>query len=437
VGISKKTRSGSVLLGADLDSFKQQESVFVILNLFILATLLLIHTLFSSEWGSPTRALIAVLVGAFVVQLAELIWLQGRTKVLESWSIMALTGFSIVMNFSLGVALAELSNRADIQYFIVLVVPILQAAFRLPLVPTLAVVGAADFMTFFWVWEYNRHHPGVGVEEYLESGTLSLIYSLVGVLVWLLVGQLEQREMKLAESLGQLERAKERLLAEEKLAAVGRLSSAIAHEIRNPVGIIASALSTANHAGIQSSEREEMFDIAAKEAARLEKLTSDFLAYARPRGPEKTPAEVAEILGYVAAVCGPRAREMGVCLTVESGELTANLDAAQVQQALINLVMNAVDASAPAGRVTLRASSADDGSVRIAVEDAGGPIPAHVVSGIFEPFFTTKPGGTGLGLAIARSIARAHGGELALSANEPGRVCFSLTLPAASDSTCN
>ena len=427
---SIRTYSTSALLASDFGSFKQQESIFVILNLFVLGTLLLIHTLFSSHWGSPSPALVVVLLVAFLVQLGELVWLQARTEPLKPAAIMTLTGFSIVMNYSLAFLLAELSHREDIQYFIVLVVPILQAAFRLPLVLTIAVVGVADFITFFWVWEYNKRHP-VLWSEYLESGTVSLIYTLVAVLVWLLVNHLEQREKKLSESLEQLERTKERLLTEEKLAAVGRLSSAIAHEIRNPVAIIASALSTANRAGIQASERQEMFDIAAKEAARLEKLTTDFLAYARPPGPTKTPASVAETLAYVIEVCRARSSEKGVTLSVEeSCALTANMDVTQVQQALINLVVNAVEASPPSENVSLRAVAAGNGLVRIDIEETANPIPAEAAAHIFEPFFTTKPQGTGLGLAIARNIARAHGGDVVLSANRPGCVCFSLTLAA-------
>lgn len=421
----------STVLISDSASFRQQESLFVVLNLFVLAILLLIHALFSSYFGSPSKALIAILAAAFVVEAVELAWLQARIDSFDATTILLLTGFSVAMNFGLALALAELSNRQDTQYFILMVVPILESAFRLSLLPTLAVVAAADFMNLFWVWHYVDIGPGVPVGEYFEAGTVSLIYTLVGILVWLLVNQLNAKESTLSQSLRDLEQARERLLREEKLAAVGRLSSAIAHEIRNPVAIIGSALSTARAAGVQGAEREEMFDIAAKEAGRLEKLTTDFLAYARPREPERVPSSLDEIMGYVADVCRPRANDRAVVIGVESGDLRAQVDAGQVQQALINLVMNAIETSGPAGQVSLRALPAVDGLVQIDVEDAAGPIPAEVVSRMFEPFFTTKPGGTGLGLAIACNIARAHGGDLILSVNEPGRVCFSLTLPAA------
>ncbi len=417
---------------ADFDSFKQQEAIFVSLNLLVLGALLLIHTLLPSRWGGPPLILVLVLAGAFAIQIAELTWLRTRRHPLKPSAITLLTGLSIVMNISLALILAMASNQEVIQYYIVLVVPILEAAFRFSLVPTMAVVAVADSMTFFWVWEYQKRHFVLLPGEFLESGMVSLIFTVVGILVWLLVNHLEQREMRLIESLDQLERTRERLLSEEKLAAVGRLSSAIAHEIRNPVAIIASALSTANRAGIESSVRQEMREIAAKEAARLEKLTTDFLSYARPREPEKMRASVSEMLAYVINVCRACSGEKDVILSVEdSGALVADLDAAQVQQALINLVMNAVEASPPSGTVQLRALSGSDGLVQIDVEEAASPIPPEATERIFEPFFTTKPGGTGLGLAIARNIARAHGGDLVLSANQPGCVRFSLTLAKA------
>ncbi len=426
------------MLAYDFDRFRQQESIFVTFNLLVLGTLILTHTLFGSVWGGPPPVLLIVLTGAFAVQIGELAWLKARRQALRPPAITVLTLFSILVNLALALLLGWLSNRQDIQYFIVLVVPVLEAAFRLSLLSTLIVIGVADFVTFFWVWEYQRRHLVSVPGEYLESGTVSLIFGVVGIVVWLLVNHLEQRERSLSESLHQLDRAKERLLSEEKLAAIGRLSSAIAHEIRNPVAIIASALSTANRADTKPTERDEMFDIAAKEAARLEKLTTDFLTYARPLAPRKAHTPVANVLAYVAEVCRPLLTAKGVVLSVENSHpLTAAVDADQVQQALINLVMNAVEASPPAGKVRLWADTDGGRWVRIDVEQAAGPIPPEATAQMFEPFFTTKRGGTGLGLAIARNIARAHGGDLVLSTNRPGCVSFTFTVAATAASAAD
>ena len=422
----------SVLLGSGFDSFKQQESTFLILNLFVLAALLVLHTLLAWQWGSPSKALIAILAGAFLAQGCELVWLLARTQPLRPGVIALLSWFSIGLNILLALVLEEVTNLPDTDYYILMLVPILVAAFRLKFLPTLGLVALEDFINFFWVWHYRQPGRQLPVGEYFQAMTISLLYTIVGVLVWLLVNNLRQKEFKLAQSLVDLERAREQVLREEKLAAIGRLASAVAHEIRNPVSAIVSALSTASRNGLMAAEREEMFDIAAKEAARLEKLTTDFLTYARPRTLQTVPSLVGDTLGYVSDVCRPRASERGVTILAhEADGVFAEMDAAQVQQALMNLVMNAVEASDRGGHVELRARVEDSGSIRIEVVDDGATILGETIARMFEPFFTTKQSGTGLGLAIARSIARSHGGDLVLSANEPGRVCFSLTLPRA------
>ena len=273
-------------------------------------------------------------------------------------------------------------------------------------------------------------HPPLDAGEYFEAGITSLIFAVVGVLVWLLVKNLRQNEARLERNVRELEQTRERLLREEKLAAVGRLSSAIAHEIRNPVAMISSSLATAMRGQLNVEQRAEMFDIAAKEAARLEKLTTDFLNYAKPRPPVAIASPVNDTLGYIADICRAHAGQRGVEVKVNSPDkLLAQIDPAQVQQALLNLVMNAVEACQSGQTVWLRAARNGGGTVQIDVENQGKPIPTEILPKIFEPFVTSKPTGTGLGLAIARNIARANGGDLVLAANGPERVCFSLTLP--------
>ena len=338
---------------------------------------------------------------------------------------------AICFNILLAVLLGAVTSREDIQYSVILAVPVLIAAFRFPLPPTLGVVAVVDGINFFWAWHYGRQLLQTPVNEYVEAGTVSVIYTVVGVLVWLLVSRLRQNEVRLATSLADLEKAEERLVQEERLAAVGRLSSAIAHEIRNPVSAIVSALSTARGDGLAASEREEMFSIAASESRRLERLTTDFLAYARPRTVQKAPCQLDDTLGYVADVCRPRGMERGISVHAHpSSGLVAAIDSSAVQQALIDLVTNALEASPADASVDLRAGANADGAIRIDVENTGPSIPPDSVARIFEPFFTTKPQGTGLGLAIARNIARAHGGDLILSKNEVDHICFTMVIPA-------
>ena len=420
---------GSALLGMDLESFRWQEATFAMLNLVLLAALLCGHAFFAEHFGRPTLPLVAFLSIGFLLQLGELVWIQTKAKSFGPQTVRTLTLITIVWDLVLALTLGILIDRVDSPYYVLMLVPILLAAFRRSLVGTLIVIVTASAFQFYLVWHFFLLHPPLEEDEYFEAGTVSLMFLLTGALVWFLVNHLRRKEIGLAENLTELTRTRERLMEEEKLAAVGRLSTAIAHEIRNPVAMISSSLATAMRNPISSSERDEMFDIVAKEAARLERLTNDFLAYAKPRTPLCRPANVMDTLGYVASLCRAHAHSRRVEVRVEGSEqVAASMDAPQVQQAPLNLAMNAVEASAPGGTVLLRARCADD-SVKIDLENGNGPISESAVPRIFEPFFTTKVSGTGLGLAIAHNIARSHSGLLQLTDNTAARVRFTLTLP--------
>ncbi len=417
---------GSFLVPGDSEAFRRQESIFVVLNLALLASLLLIHTLFISHFGRPSPKLIFLFAAGFLLLVLELIWLNGRTASLTRRVVLGLTCTSVTVNTGLALALALLTDRQDSPYFVLLVVPVLTAAFRLPLAAVLAVAAVADGLTFFWVWHFSRFHGPVAVSEYFEAGSLSLIFTIVAVLAWSLVDNLGRKERRLRKNVEELERTRERLVNEEKLAAIGRLSSAIAHEIRNPVAMISSSLATAVRGGLKAADREEMFDIAAQEAGRLERLTNEFLSYARPRQPQRMTVAMLDILQYVAGACRARAAERGVEILVTGNDCAADVDASQMQQAVLNLVMNAVDASPEGARVRLRLLPTEDGNLAVEVENQGA-IATDGQPHLFEPFFTTKPAGTGLGLAIARKLVEANSGEIALLTAGPPIVRFRLT----------
>jgi len=430
-GVLKKFHPSSSLslLASDLASFQRQESIFIVLNLLLLSVLVFLHWLFASFWGSFSRSLVLAITFVFVVGSLELIWIQRLSKLLRADALAALTWASIVVNLGLAILLSGLTNHEDSPYVVLMVVPILEAAFRFELITVLGVVTVADLSLFLWVWLYFARNPPLEVGEYFEAGTTSLIFVMVGVVVSLLVRGLREREVSLAKNVLELQRTRERLVQEERLAAVGRLSSAIAHEIRNPVAMISSSIATAKQ--LSGTEREEMFEIASEEATRLVRLTTEFLSYARPRPPKREPTSAADTLAYVVDACRAHVSQQDARIQVSApDELAMEVDAGQVQQALINLIMNAVDDASPGSTILLSAHRHDQ-NVCIDVENSGDPIREEDLARIFEPFFTTKPHGTGLGLAIARSIALAHGGDLVLSANGPQRICFSLILPAS------
>ena len=408
----------------DHESFRRQEFVFASLNLLLIGALLALQVMSKYVRGKPTAAVIVVLAIGFTIQAAHLVWLRRRGATSSLGQRRFLTYWSLGFNTTLALVLTLLTLKGDTAYYALMLLPILEAAFRLDLRATLTVVMIADLISFMGAY-------GMPFGEYIEAGAMSVIYSVMGALVWLLVNNLRAREASFVRNLQELERTRQQLLADEKLAAIGQLSRAIAHEIRNPVAMISSSLATATRPGQNRTEREEMFAIAAKEAQRLERLTTDFLSYARPRPVQIAHVSLADTLNYVATVARAHAANEGVTIDVAvDSALEGEFDANQMHQALLNLVLNAIDACHQGDLVKLSAQTNGNGSIRIDVVDPAGPIPAETVAHIFEPLFTTKQGGNGLGLAIARNIARAHGSDIVLRINEPRQVCFSIEIPA-------
>jgi signal transduction histidine kinase len=426
------TSKRSPVSARDFDSFRRQESTLILASLAVLAALLLVHVSFQSTLGAPSRPLLLTLSLYLLFLVLELAGLKaigrppsrGALHAYSTASVWIALGFVSVATF-----VGEVEDR---HYSVLMVLPVVSAAFRLSLSGTLGLAGLAGLLNFVEVRYFYLKHPPEKVSEYFEAFSVSLLLLLVGMVVWLLANGLRREHVKLERSLEELELTRDKLVAEEKLAVVGRLASAIAHEIRNPVAMIGSSLAAATGGELAPARREEMFRIAATEARRLETLTTEFLSYARTRKPELKRTSVATTLGYVADLVRAKAAETGARVEVNCDEaLLAVLDPFQVQQALLNLALNALDATPAGGRVLLVAAPAEGGGYDLVVENQGHVIPPETVARIFEPFFTSKPGGTGLGLAIARNIARAHGGDAVLAVNEPGRVRFALHFPGA------
>ena len=409
-------------------AFRRQQIAFGVLTLFVIAVLLVIHTLFASLLGEPSAALMLLLGGAFFLKMLEVIWLQGKRDGINEKASRIETLASVAGTFLLAFLLAYFTNRDDPPYFVLLAIPILQCAYHLRFTSTILTIAAAISMMFAWTHHFFSSHPPPRPTEYLEIAMIAAIYTLMGLLVWYLVQQLKTNERRLYTSMRELEATRERLIFEEKLAAVGRFASSIAHEIRNPVAMITSSLATANHLSGDGPEREEMFGIAGREARRLEKLTKDFLIYARPVTPQTSETSLVGILEHIVDLTKMHASGRNLAVSYElCGNTHASIDQSQIEAALVNLCLNAVDATPEGGRIEVRSRN-DGRRLLLDVENSGPRIEPEHLKQVFEPFFTTKPGGTGLGLAIARGVALAHGGDLYVSRNEDGMVVFTLEI---------
>ncbi len=339
---------------------------------------------------------------------------------------------SICAGIAIPFALAAGTKQFHSHYFGLLILPVLEAALYFSLVSTLAVSAISSCIGFLWVAYAAHFHPPFQLGELLEVATLILLLFTVGSLVWILFDLLGRREGQLRDRLCELEVTRGKLVDEEKLAAIGRLASAVAHEIRNPVAIISSAIEAAASANLSLEEREDMSKVALTEARRLEKLTTDFLSYAQPGDLPHTEVDVFTLVGYIASIAKAQAlgKHVSISLNIEGGCLLyGNQD--QLQQALLNLMRNAIDAAPEGGQVSVECQPSED-RVRITIDNQGPMIPEYAVPKIFEPFFTAKSGGTGLGLSIAKKIAERHGGSLKLEQNKTNTIRFALMLPAYS-----
>jgi signal transduction histidine kinase len=231
----------------------------------------------------------------------------------------------------------------------------------------------------------------------------------------------------------ELAASRERLLQSEKLAALGTLAAAIAHEVRNPLAVIRSAAqSLAEAAPSEAAETLRSCRFMMEEADRLASLVNALLAFARPARLAAQAVAAAELFDRALLLArGPiESRQVRVERREPPMSAVASADPNLIAQVLAGLLTNAAQATPIGGEVKIECR-AEDSTVELAVEDSGPGVPAALHDRIFEPFFTTRASGIGLGLAIARQITEAHGGSIRLGQGSSGGARFSVILPRA------
>lgn len=231
-----------------------------------------------------------------------------------------------------------------------------------------------------------------------------------------------------------LARARSELIERERLAALGELCASIAHEVRNPLGVIFNAVSGLRRLLERRGDVALLLDIIGDEADRLNRMVADLLNYGRPVRPDLEPLFLGSLLEEAVAAArqqtGPATEGVQTVFEIESGSETLRADARLLRQALINLFLNAYQAMPHSGMLEIRASRIEaHGSAvsEVHIKDTGVGIPRELRAKIFQPFFTTKAMGTGLGLAVAKRIIEGHGGSIELAeAAEGAEFCIRL-----------
>jgi signal transduction histidine kinase len=217
----------------------------------------------------------------------------------------------------------------------------------------------------------------------------------------------------------------------ETLAAMGRMAAGIAHEIRNPLGIIKATAARLKKLYDDPAAPDEKFDYIGDEVERLNAIVTGYLHFARDEPPLLERLDLVPLVERSLRLMGPELDAPGVRVGLEAPpEVRVRGDAQRLQQVIMNVVLNAIQAMPQGGRLDVRLDAAD-GKAHLVFEDSGPGLSRTARERIFEPFFTTKEKGSGLGLTVARRIVEQHGGRIALGDAAGGGARVDIELPAA------
>jgi PAS domain S-box-containing protein len=248
----------------------------------------------------------------------------------------------------------------------------------------------------------------------------------------------DELEQRVAERTRELSLANQRLVAEqtrriqtEKLLSIGSLAAGVAHEINNPLSGAMGLVKALRDGGVPESRRDAYFDVIRDGLERIGNTVRSLLDFAQPRTDLRVELDASDVAAGCVRLVGPLARKRAVDIEILPPVTAPVLgDRSQLMQAIVSLLMNAIEA-APAGTVVTLAIDADDGEVAIRVTDRGAGIPPEDLERVTNPFFSTKPEGegAGLGLTTALAIVHSHGGELGIDSQVGAGTTATITLP--------
>lgn len=294
--------------------------------------------------------------------------------------------------------------------------------------------------TPWWIWHFVKAAIFVGI-------LIGIAYECTRAVRELWVSRLEiqanldaiaeknrhiaARNDDLVRAYRELASTRASLTEAERLAGLGQVAAIMAHEIRNPLGAIANCVGVLKKVDPSDGRWHTAVEIIGREVDRLGQLVADILTRARRPVPPTAPVRLGDLIAETLAGLSPTL--IGRTTVVRTGLGSAPSvvgDRVHLQQMIWNLVVNALDALAGAGRLAISLTALGE-RVRLTVEDDGAGIPDELRDRIFEPFFSTKEHGTGLGLAVVKRVVDEHGGTIWVEKAEPRGTSFIVELPTA------
>jgi signal transduction histidine kinase len=267
----------------------------------------------------------------------------------------------------------------------------------------------------------------VGVAIALISGGVLLLLQRRREYALALV---DVRTGELARSMADLEDTQEKLVFQERLAAIGQMAAAVGHELRNPLAVLTNTLYLIR-AGFSDEEEQRMgrhVDRAEREVGAAVVIVESLLEFARAREPLDEPVDLGDLVEEALSVAPPPEGVEVVREGLESAP-AVRADHQQLRQVLLNLITNAYQAMGGVGVLTVRAQSDPDTGVELAVSDTGSGMDTETLEHVFDAFFTRKAKGIGLGLAVTKRIVEAHGAAIAVESEPGAGTTFAITLP--------